>query len=300
MSTTDHPESGANTNRDINQPPTTTPQDQQQTSPTTELQAQTDLAADTSIPSAHDQTPMNQIQIHPATGPGGESEFAPETTSPTTNPSQTFDNEPAVALAKLTTSPSMDTDERKNAPETSTEHSDDGSGKEVEEDDAGPALVITLLLTTGSRHPFTIDGNYLRKRSVNVENFDPFLMSVYTLKELIWREWRPDWETRPSSPSSIRLISFGKLLDDKSPISDSKFSKEHPNVIHMTVKPQEVVDDEDAKGTKTQYSREREASVDGMLPAVLSAAYYFHPDTQPSLPCPSSDNPPPSIYLSLQ
>lgn len=28
-----------------------------------------------------------------------------------------------------------------------------------------------------------------------------------------------DWETRPSSPSSIRLISFGKLLDDKSPIS---------------------------------------------------------------------------------
>ena len=28
-----------------------------------------------------------------------------------------------------------------------------------------------------------------------------------------------DWETRPSSPSSIRLISFGKLLDDKSPVS---------------------------------------------------------------------------------
>jgi hypothetical protein len=34
-------------------------------------------------------------------------------------------------------------------------HSDDGSGKEVEED-AGPSLAITLLLTTGSRHPFTI------------------------------------------------------------------------------------------------------------------------------------------------
>jgi hypothetical protein len=81
----------------------------------------------------------------------------------------------------------MDTDEPKSAPEVS-EHSDDGSGKEVE--DAGPALVITLLLTTGSRHPFTIDGKYLRKRSANVENNDPFLMSVYTLKELIWREWR--------------------------------------------------------------------------------------------------------------
>ena len=195
MSTTECPESGANTNRDINQPPTTTPQDQQQTtSPTAELQAQPDLAADTSIPSVHNQTPMNQNQIHPATSPGGESEFAPETT---TNPPQTFDNAPAVALAQLTTSPSMDTDERKNAPETSTEHSDDGSGKEVEED-GGPALVITLLLTTGSRHPFTIDGNYLRKRSVNVENFDPFLMSVYTLKELIWREWRPGKSSNPT------------------------------------------------------------------------------------------------------
>ncbi|KAJ5491889.1 hypothetical protein N7453_009986, partial [Penicillium expansum] len=229
-----------------NPPVTTSPQDQQTTAPTTELQAQADPVADTP----------------PATGPSGETESAPVTAPPTTiNPPQTFDNAPAVALAQQTTPPSMDAEEPKTAPGTSTEHSDDGSGKEVEEDaDAGPSLVITLLLTTGSRHPFTIDGKYLKKRSVNVENSDPFLMSVYTLKELIWREWRSDWETRPSSPSSIRLISFGKLLDDKSPVSDSKFSKEHPNVVHMTVKPQEVVDEEDAKGAKAQYSRDGEAS----------------------------------------
>lgn len=60
-----------------------------------------------------------------------------------------------------------------------------------EPEDSGPSLTITLLLTTGARHPFKIDGKYLRKRQVNVENYDPFLMSVYTLKELIWREWRP-------------------------------------------------------------------------------------------------------------
>jgi len=29
------------------------------------------------------------------------------------------------------------------------------------------------------------------------------------------REWREEWEGRPSSPSSIRLIHFGRLLDDK-------------------------------------------------------------------------------------
>ncbi|KAL2003516.1 hypothetical protein VTN02DRAFT_3501 [Thermoascus thermophilus] len=127
-----------------------------------------------------------------------------------------------------------------------------------EPEDSGPSLVITLLLTTGARHPFKIDGKYLRKRAVNVENYDPFLMSVYTLKELIWREWRSEWEPRPSSPSLIRLISFGKLLDDKAPLSDSKFSRDAPNVVHMTVKPQEIVDEEDAKGVETNYTRERD------------------------------------------
>ncbi|PGH26878.1 hypothetical protein AJ80_01460 [Polytolypa hystricis UAMH7299] len=126
------------------------------------------------------------------------------------------------------------------------------------EDAGGPSLVITLLLTTGARHPFKIDGRYLRKRAVNVADHDPFAMSVYTLKELIWREWRSEWEPRPSSPSSIRLISFGKLLDDKAPLSDSKFNRDAPNVVHMTVKPQEVVDDEDAKAAKGSYGRERE------------------------------------------
>ena len=201
MSTTDQPESGPTSNRDINQPPvTTSPQDQQTTAPTTELQAQADPVADTSISSVHDQTPANQTQVHPATGPSGETESAPVTAPPTTiNPPQTFDNAPAVALAQQTTPPSMDAEEPKTAPGTSTEHSDDGSGKEVEEDaDAGPSLVITLLLTTGSRHPFTIDGKYLKKRSVNVENSDPFLMSVYTLKELIWREWRSGKSLTPT------------------------------------------------------------------------------------------------------
>lgn len=81
----------------------------------------------------------------------------------------------------------MDTEEPKTGVELSEEQSD-LEGKEVE--DGGPSLAITLLLTTGARHPFTIDGKYLRKRSVNVESYDPFAMSVYTLKELIWREWR--------------------------------------------------------------------------------------------------------------
>jgi hypothetical protein len=87
--------------------------------------------------------------------------------------------------------------------------------------EAGPVLIITLLLTSGARHPYKIDEKYLMKRNVNVPEMtesgkkDPFSISVYTLKELILREWREEWEAAPSSPSSIRLIYFGRLLDDK-------------------------------------------------------------------------------------
>ena len=56
----------------------------------------------------------------------------------------------------------------------------------------GAAVNITLLLTTGARHPFTIDQKYLKSRNVapGSEDVDPFQISVYTMKELIWRDWR--------------------------------------------------------------------------------------------------------------
>lgn len=85
----------------------------------------------------------------------------------------------------------------------------------------GPVCNITLLLTSGSRHPYKIDAKYLSRRNVDIPDTtedgqpDPFSISIYTLKELILREWRSDWEAKPASPSSIRLIHFGKLLDDK-------------------------------------------------------------------------------------
>lgn len=79
---------------------------------------------------------------------------------------------------------------------------------------------------------------------------DPFSISVYTLKELILREWRDEWEAQPSSPGSIRLIHFGRLLDDKTALKECRFNSDAPNVVHMTVKPQEVIDEEDATKSK--------------------------------------------------
>lgn len=55
---------------------------------------------------------------------------------------------------------------------------------------AGPAVMITLLLPTGARHPFKLDEKYLKKRNVAVEDMNPLNISVYTMKELIWRDWR--------------------------------------------------------------------------------------------------------------
>ncbi|KAJ5832795.1 hypothetical protein N7474_001106 [Penicillium riverlandense] len=264
MSSSDHPESGvsANPSNEHELGPTTSPQTLQPQAPPTQgtsasVPAVSGPVADTPASTAQaDGNDRPGDANHPATT-GGES-VAPVTATTTT---QTTSTPPTNADAlQPSDAPSMAVQEPKPAVDLSSDPSDDVEEPKEVEEDAGPSLAITLLLTTGSRHPFTIDGKYLRKRSVNVENYDPFAMSVYTLKELIWREWRSDWETRPSSPSFIRLISFGKLLDDKSPLTDLKFSRDAPNVVHMTVKPQEMVEEEDAKGAKAQYSREREAS----------------------------------------
>lgn len=93
-------------------------------------------------------------------------------------------------------------------------------------DASTPTLLITLLLTSGARHPFKLDTKYLNKRNVEVLNNDPFNLSVYKLKELILREWREEWEAKPSSPSYIRLISFGKLLDDKAALKGTLVSNQ--------------------------------------------------------------------------
>ncbi|KAK2745467.1 hypothetical protein FQN55_006161 [Onygenales sp. PD_40] len=184
---------------------------------------------------------------------------APDTApSPHPPPSPETQPQPQPATTTTTTLSASETRESKTSDPAIGPPSDVLTPSAKESDDAGQSLVINLLLTTGARHPFKIDGKYLRKRQVEVPDGNPFAMSVYTLKELIWREWRSEWEPRPSSPGSIRLISFGKLLEDKSPLSDSRFTQDAPNVVHMTVKPQEVVDEEDAKANKASSGRDRD------------------------------------------
>ncbi|KAK3391135.1 ubiquitin-related domain-containing protein [Podospora didyma] len=125
---------------------------------------------------------------------------------------------------------------------------------------------ITLLLPTGARHPYKIDEKYLSKRNVEIPDVtpsgqkDPFSISVYKLKELILREWREEWDGKPASPTSIRLIHFGKLLDDKEQLKKYHFTLDSANVVHMSVRPPEMMEEEEAgKGkSSTRDGRSRE------------------------------------------
>jgi len=122
-------------------------------------------------------------------------------------------------------------------------------------DPSTPTLRITLMLTTGARHAYTISQKYLSSRKVSAldasGNFDPREMSGYKLKELIWTDWRTEWEARPRDPSSIRLIIMGRMIDDKASLKDLPFAILNSNVVHMTVKPADLLDDEAEGAGKT-------------------------------------------------
>lgn len=80
--------------------------------------------------------------------------------------------------------------QRKESEAIGSASDDTASAVPKADPDAGVTLHITLLLTTGKRHPYKIDTKYLRKRNVTVEDNDPYNLPVQTLKELILRDWR--------------------------------------------------------------------------------------------------------------
>lgn len=143
------------------------------------------------------QTPTPAAEIAPSTTPLDTTSQRP--TDPKSTPTSPHD-----ALTR------KDTERLGPATEAPITHTQTNSG---------PILSISLMLTTGARHPYKIDEKYLRNRKVEAKGsdgeFDPREISGYQLKELIWTDWRNEWDPRPVSPSSIRLILMGRMIDDK-------------------------------------------------------------------------------------
>lgn len=106
-----------------------------------------------------------------------------------TNISEISPSESTQPLAPSSATPAARTELTRAETEAALGPSTDGPAANPDNTN-GPTLVIMLLLTTGARHPYKIDEKYLKKRNVTVEDMDPYSISVYTLKELIWRDWR--------------------------------------------------------------------------------------------------------------
>lgn len=184
------------------------------------------------------------------------------------------DSAAAAATATAENPPSSDPEPQAQSEDQSIKGQEPPTASEQEPMPIGPAdsseegvkgepvIEIMLIVTSSNtRHPFKIHEKYLRRRNVNVTalneegKMDINSITVYTLKELILRDWRQEWETAPREPTSIRLIRMGKLLDDKSTLKSYDFSTTSPNPVHMTVKPQEIIDEEQAtKGAKETSS----------------------------------------------
>ncbi|KAI6811406.1 hypothetical protein KC332_g12047 [Hortaea werneckii] len=197
----------------------------------------TEQSAATTSSSPPAPQPSHPDSTHPDTA----ATPAPTTNPPPSEPSQdrpTHTRKPSEALGPATETPIT-------SPPTNTS--------------TGPVLLITLMLTTGQRHPYKIDEKYLANRNTTTtktgEDFDPLSLSGYKLKELIWTDWRNEWEPRPAAPGSIRLIIYGKMVEDKKSLSDYNFNLATNNILHMTVKPADFGDDDDAAGSAKQNTK---------------------------------------------
>lgn len=115
------------------------------------------------------------------------------------------------------------------------------------------SILITLLVGDGQRSTLVIDGQYLEQhREVIEANLDPSGITVLQLKGCILHDWKEDWGEKPNSAVSIRLIHFGHLLDDKTTLTESKVQGPAPSVIHMSVRPNEIMSTDDSAAQAAQ------------------------------------------------
>ena len=210
MSSTNHPETGTSNTDATRSPAQDIPIKTQEDVPSSTPVEMNSLQTDNS---KRVGSPLEQSETHKSLS-SAEMPHPPMRTDTTTAIQHAHD--PPSPAPAVPTVPSSHRDRAQ--PTVIGESSESPAPLPKDAEDVGPTLTITLLLITGARHPFNLDAKYLAKRNVQVQGNDPFNLSVYKVKELILREWRDDWDSKPSSPSAIRLISFGKVLDDKAAI----------------------------------------------------------------------------------
>ncbi|KAK9446836.1 uncharacterized protein V1518DRAFT_422764 [Limtongia smithiae] len=105
---------------------------------------------------------------------------------------------------------------------------------------ADATLTISLLFVSGARVALAIDARYMRTHALLPDSIplEPEALSVHALRECIYADWVSAWGDRPAAPEYIRLIHFGRLLDDAATLGASQLSRDNPyNVLHLSVRP---------------------------------------------------------------
>ncbi|KAK2747550.1 hypothetical protein FQN57_002043 [Myotisia sp. PD_48] len=212
------------------------PHEQQSQTEKSEPESATDMKTESDL-KVEQQQQQQQQPPQPPSSPPQQPPQEQQVPTPSAESAKILDNDPSSI----------------GAPGPSSSDTPTSPISPSKEDDSGPVLFLNLLLISGAKHPFKIDGKYLRKREVSVPDHDPYRISVYTLKELIWREWRSGMigKLARHPPALYDLYHSGEYC---------RFNHEAPNIVHMTVRPQEIVDEEDAKAAKSSHGRDREDS----------------------------------------
>lgn len=69
-----------------------------------------------------------------------------------------------------------------------------------------------------------------------------------------------EWADKPQSADKIRLIYFGRMLEDSSTLKDCKLDgTTGPNVVHMSIRPPDTIE-EDADPKHASRAAEEEGS----------------------------------------
>lgn len=206
-------------------------QDQQQQQPTTTTTTISSPSQPPKLQGALELDDLSKASLAKEDGsavpPNGENDGAAAAAPATTQKPLANDSEP--------TAQSDDQSIKGTEPPTAAEEEPMaiGPADSSEEGVKGEPVIEIMLIVTSSntRHPFKIHEKYLRRRNVNVTALDEegkmdiTSITVYTLKELILRDWRQEWEAAPREPTSIRLIRMGKLLEDKSTLKSKSCTR---------------------------------------------------------------------------
>jgi len=124
-----------------------------------------------------------------------------------------------------------------------------------------PQVSLCFLLVSGRRKPMT---------------FDSDLTTIGRVKELIWNAWDSEWDpNRPSTPTSLRLLYMGKMLQDEDTLRKLKFPSYTPqspaaesaqppvSIVHISVRPFDVLSPAETDVKKKKRRRGASSAAEG-------------------------------------